>query len=273
MTSVDSERPNLADLPGRGRLASRHAVVTGAGSHRGGMSNGRATTLTLAREGAFVRVLDRDVDSAEETAQMVRDAGGAAQVHAVDVSDEVEVRRICAAISASRPVDILVNNVGVTGAAEPIAQLDMTEWDRVLRTNVTSAALMTKHLVPTMRAASAIVNLTSLAARRYTGWLPYAASKGAIEALTIGLAGQLGPLGIRVNAVCPGSVWTPLAAEDPGVRAVRQGRADATLLGQEGTAWDTAYAVCFLVGPEARWITGQILVVDGGASTRLPGVS
>ncbi|GAA1854879.1 glucose 1-dehydrogenase [Pseudonocardia ailaonensis] len=259
----------------RGGLRGLRAVVTGAGSVHGGLGNGRATAVLLAREGACVHVVDRDVDSARETVDVIESEGGTARAHEADVADEADCARVCGAVAGQGQVAVLVNNVGVMGGPTALSDLDLGEWDRILRTNVTAAMVMAKHLAPAMPRGGAIVNLSSLAAHRVTGRLAYATSKAAVEGLTVALAGELGPSGIRVNAVCPGSVWTPVVdtgdARDAG--AARRQRVAATLLGEEGTAWDTAHAVRFLAGPEARWITGQVLVVDGGASARLAGVT
>ena len=143
--------------------------------------------------------------------------------------------------------------------------------------NVKGLMLMTKFAAPHMATGSSIINISSIGATRptYTSSIAYVTSKGAVDALTIGLAVQLAP-SIRVNGVCPGNLWTPLAMSEVFNRKVddpetaRLKRRMLTPLELEGNAWDVAYAAAFLASWESRWITGQTLVVDGGATLPAP---
>jgi 3-oxoacyl-[acyl-carrier protein] reductase len=149
------------------------------------------------------------------------------------------------------------------------------EWDQVLQVSVRSTVYTLRHASPHMGPGSSVVNISSTTASRpHRNRGAYPTSKGAVNALTTSLAVDLGPPGIRVNAVAPGSIWTPMGrnvliqqGDDPA--QVRQRRAaETTLLQQVGTAWDVADAVEFLCSPASRWITGQVLTVDGGGSVQ-----
>lgn len=264
----------LAELPGRGRLAGAVAIVAGSGSSGEGMSNGRATAVVLARESAHVVVVDKDPASAARTVELIGRAGGSAASVQADVTQEADcARAVAAAAQRTGRVDILVNCVGVTGERSTVVGTDVAAWELGMRVNVLSAALMSKHAIALIPRGGAIVNLTSLAGRRATDRVVYCATKSALSGLTVAMAGQHGPDGIRVNAVCPGSVWTPLAAAayaDADQSEIRTSRVASNPLRSEGTGWDTGYAVLFLVSPESRWITGQTLTVDGGLSAVLP---
>lgn len=259
----------LAARDGLGRMRGKVAVVVGGGASGPGMGNGRATAVVLAREGAAVAVVDVDPAAAAETVQLIDAEAGTA----VALTADVTVADACGAateavIARYGRVDVLVNSVGVVGPPSTVVDVDLDVWDRLLRVNLTSIVLMSRHAIPAMPPGSAIVNVSSIAAIRETDRPAYSAAKAAIIGLTRTMAGQHGPAGIRVNAVCPGSVWTPLVVNslpDPAAAAdVREERRVGNLLRTEGTGWDTAYATLFLAGAEARWITGQSIVVDGG---------
>jgi NAD(P)-dependent dehydrogenase (short-subunit alcohol dehydrogenase family) len=141
--------------------------------------------------------------------------------------------------------------------------------------NVTSIMLVCKCALPSISDGGSIINMSSIGAVRWTERTAYAASKGAVLSLTVALAGQCAPRGVRVNALVPGAIWTPLVMEEAAARVggdpseiarVRAQRQRQALLPSEGTAWDTAWAALFLASDESRWITGQALVIDGGAS-------
>ena len=254
----------------RGRLAGRVAIVTGGGSSGPGLGNGRAMCILFAREGASVLVVDRHLASAEETVTTIRNEGGQAAAFAADVTRDADCTALVAdATSRWGRLDILVNNVGVGGRAASVLDVSEQEWDQVMAINLKSMMLVSKHALPAMTApGGSVVNISSVAALREGPRAAYAASKGAILSLTRVMAGQHAAQGIRVNSVVPGQVWTPLvqagAPEGPAREALRERRRNTSLLKTEGTAWDVAYAALFLASDEARWITGQALIVDGG---------
>lgn len=253
------------------RLSGRVAIVTGAGSRAsGGIGNGRATSVLLAREGVRVALVDRVRSWATETLEMVERDGGEAFVVEADAADaEACGRAVAETVSRWGRLDILVNNVGVSGPVGTAVDVDPEEWDRAMRVNVTSMMLMAKYAIPEMRklGAGAIVNLGSVAG--LTGGHPhllYPTSKGAVVQMTRAMAAHHGLEGIRVNCVCPGMVYTPMVYAAGMTPEVRERRRRRSLLQTEGTGWDVAGAVLYLVSDDARWVTGTILTVDAGAT-------
>ena len=252
-------------------MAGRVAIVTGAGSRApGGIGNGRATSVVLARAGARVALLDTVREWADETLEMVEREGGAAFVLETDVTDP-EACRAAVAETVRRwgRVDVLVNNVGIGGPPGTAVDVDLDEWDRAMRVNVTSMVLMARCVIPEMRAAGggAIVNLGSVAG--LTGGHPnllYPTSKGAVVQMTRAMAAHHGREGIRVNCVCPGMVYTPMVYARGMSDETRERRRRRSLLQTEGTGWDVANAVLYLASDEARWVTGMVLTVDAGAT-------
>ena len=265
------------------RLQGKVAVVTGAGQSEGqGMGNGRATAIAFAREGATVLLADRDEASARETAETI---GERASVVEADVAVEDHCARILATcIERHGRVDVLHHNVG-TGTGDGWAEnLDMEAWERIMRVNAGSAAMLAKAAVPAMReqGGGAITHVSSIAAVCATTSglgnppLAYKMSKAALNALTQSLAQNYAAVGIRVNALMPGLIDTPMgvdvAAREYGLDRDRyaEARNEAVpLKGGMGSAWDVANAAVFLASDEARFITGALLPVDGGQSCRI----
>jgi NAD(P)-dependent dehydrogenase (short-subunit alcohol dehydrogenase family) len=254
-----------------GKLPGRVAIVTGAGSRvSGGVGNGRATSILLAREGARVALVDSVAAWAGETARTISDEGGECLVIEADVSVPAACRdAVGRAVERWGRLDALVNNVGVAGPAGTAVDVDPDAWDRAMRVNVASVMLMSKHAIPEMRrtGGGAIVNLGSVAG--LTGGHPnllYATSKGAVVQMTRAMAAHHGLDGIRVNCVAPGMVYTPMVYAAGMTPELREARRRRSLLQTEGTAWDVAAAVLYLVSDEARWVTGIVLPVDAGAT-------
>src|SRR5262245_32148155 len=260
-----------------GRVEGKVAIVTGAGSTPGpGVGTGKATAVVLAREGASVLLVDLHPERAEETKAMIADEGGVSEVCAADVTNGADCEAMVhAAVDAFGTVDILVNNIGLAALGTVV---DTTEeaWDRALDINLRTAFLASKFAVPVMagKGAGSIVNISSISALRGDGTAAYSAAKGALLALTVDMAYSHGRQGIRVNAIAPGHITTPMvmSVSQPGPRAefMNKLRCEAGLLGSPGTGWDVGWAACFLASDEARWITGVLLPVDSGVLSVTP---
>jgi len=260
-----------------GRVEGKAAIVTGAGSTPGpGIGTGKATAVVLAREGASVLLVDLHPERAEETRAMIEAEGGKAEVFAADVTKAAECEAMVrAAVDAFGTVDILVNNIGLAGLGTVV---DTTEdaWDRAFDINLRTAFLASKYTVPVMaeRGRGSIVNIASISALRGDGTVAYSAAKGGLIAMTVDMAYSHGRQGIRVNAVAPGHITTPMvmSVSAPGPRAefMNTMRSEAGLLGTPADGWDVGWAAAFLAGDEARWITGVTLPVDSGVLSVTP---
>jgi NAD(P)-dependent dehydrogenase (short-subunit alcohol dehydrogenase family) len=261
------------------RLKDKIAIVVGAGQTPGDtIGNGRATAMLFAREGAKVLAVDRDLDSANETESMIREEKGEAKAFRADVvsSDDCKAM-VDACVETYGRVDILHNNVGIgTGDGGPV-HLEEEAWDRIMDVNLKGAFLTCKHVLPVMRKqqSGCIINISSLAAIAATNLLAYKTSKAGLNALTLQLAMGNAKYGIRVNAIMPGLMNTPMAIEGhskargvPKEELIKMRDALVPLRGKMGTAWDVAYAALFLASDEAKFITGVILPVDGGQGIR-----
>lgn len=259
------------------RLDGRVALVVGAGQTEGQTTgNGRATAMLLARAGAIVGVADHRLDSAEQTAQLIRDEGGEAMALQVDVAADVDhAAAVRALVDAHGRLDILHNNVGVSiagGDADPL-ELEPEVFDRLWQINVKGMWLAARHAIPVMRSGGAggsIVNISSMAVRSRYPLVGYKTTKTAILGLTENLAITNADHGIRVNTILPGLMNTPMAIENRVTETTSReeviaGRDRQVPLGRRmGTAWDVANAALFLHSDEARFITGTHLEVDGG---------
>ena len=258
------------DDPG---LAGKVAIVTGGGARGDGIGNGRAAAILLARAGARVLVVDRDKALAERTLAMIAEADGEGEVCEADVATDAGCEAMVAtALQRWGRLDVLDNNVGV-GSRGSVVEESEEGWERVMRLNVASMFLASKHAVPAMirgDEGGAIVNVSSIAALRPRGLTAYSTSKGAVIALTRAMAVDHARDGIRVNCVAPGPVYTPMVYGRGMSDEARERRRRASLLGIEGTGWDIGNAVVFLASARARYITGQVLIVDGGVTLGSP---
>jgi NAD(P)-dependent dehydrogenase (short-subunit alcohol dehydrogenase family) len=250
------------------RLQGKVAIVTGAGSRAEGIGNGRATAVLFAREGARVLCVDQSKDAAEATRAMIAVEGGEAAVFQADVTRSADCRAMVdEALRRWGRLDILDNNVGIGGRAT-VVEVEEPDWDHMMRVNVTSMMLASKHAIPAMArgGGGAIVNISSISALRPRGLTPYTVSKGAVIALTRAMAVDHAAQGIRVNCIAPGPVYTPMVSAGGMSAELRDQRRRASPLGIEGTGWDVANAALFLASDEARYITGVVLPVDGGVT-------
>jgi dihydroanticapsin dehydrogenase len=247
-------------------MDGRSVLVTGAGA-----GIGRAAAARFAAAGAHVTVVDRDAAAGDATVAAIRDAGGAATFVAADVSSADDVRAMLdAAADAGGGLDAIVNNAGVQYAGD-VVDCDEAEWDQLMAVNAKSCFLTAKYGVPHLKArgGGAIVNNASLAAvKAAPGLGAYSASKGAILALSRTLAAEVAPDRIRVNVVAPG--WTDTGFNGPsiahmggeaGLAAFVQERIG---LGRLGSPDEIAAAMVFLASDDSSYMTGQVLIVDGG---------
>lgn len=253
-------------------LTDKVAIVTGGGAAGDGIGNGRAACILLARAGARVLVVDRDLALAERTVAMITAEGGTAAAASYDVTESAQCKAMVDdAVGRWGRLDLLDNNVGI-GSRGSVVEESEEAWHQVMRVNVDSMFLTCKHAIPAMIASGggAIVNVSSISALRPRGLTTYTVSKGAVIALTQAMAVDHGKDGIRVNCVAPGPVYTPMVYSRGMSDAARRNRTKASVLDIEGTGWDIGNAVRFLLSDHARYITGHTLVVDGGTTLRAP---
>jgi NAD(P)-dependent dehydrogenase (short-subunit alcohol dehydrogenase family) len=266
-----------------GLLKGKVAIVTGAGSVPGAqdrppIGNGRAAAVIYAREGAKVLAVDIDLGSADETKDMIQKEGGVCSSFRCDVSlaqDCHSMAEECLKIYGR--IDILHNNVGIIQRKPAgILEADEEDWDRVMNVNVKSIFNTCRAVVPTMikQREGSIVNISSVAGVKHSApsFFIYSVSKAAVNKLTQCLAFELADKGIRVNCILPGMMDTPTIYKeltklyDGDIERMRKDRNGRIPMKSMGEAWDIAYASLFLVSSQARYITGQVLGVDGGAA-------
>lgn len=246
---------------GGGKLVGRAAIITGGDS-----GIGRAVALTFAREGADIlfAYLEEDAD-AQETIRVVEAAGRKAVAMKGDIGDETFCQRLVQrALQEFGHLELLVNNAGYQQTYQSITDIPSHEIERVYRTNILAMFWLCKAAVPHLRPGAAIINTTSIEAYEpKPTLLDYASTKGAIVTFTKGLAQELTPKGIRVNAVAPGPVWTPLVVMSMPADKVRDfGESDPMRRPAQPIEVATAYV--FLASNDASYISGEILGVTGG---------
>jgi NAD(P)-dependent dehydrogenase (short-subunit alcohol dehydrogenase family) len=249
------------------------ALISGGGAAGDGIGNGRAAAILLARAGVRVLVADRDLALAERTVEMIAAEGGTAAAQASDVTSEAECKALVeAALDRWGRLDLLDNNVGI-GSRGSVVDEKPEQYRRVMQVNVETMFLLSKYAIPAMiktAKGGAIVNISSISALRPRHLTTYSTSKAAVIGLTRAMAVDHGRDNIRVNCICPGPMYTPMIYARGMSEAARAQRARASVLKTEGTGWDVGHAVKFLLSDYARYITGQVLVVDGGVTLQAP---
>ena len=262
------------------RLEDKVAIVMGAGQTPGDtIGNGRAISILFAREGAKVMLVDRRIESANDTKSLIEKEEGESFAFQADIVSENDCRR-AAEVCVDRfgRIDVLVNNVGIGTGDTNIVKLDADTWDLILDVNLKGMLLICKYVLPVMKQqeSGSIINISSVAAVCATGMTAYPVSKAGVNALTHQMAMTQAKYGIRVNAIMPGLMNTPMAIEGfagaLGIskqNLIKMRDQAVPLKGGMGTAWDTAYAALFLASDEARFITSVLLPVDGGQSAKI----
>jgi len=236
------------------RFENKICLVTGAGS-----GIGQATAFQLAREGGKVVVIDFNETAAKETVDRITHEGGLAIPAICDVGNDTQVRQaVDLALSTWSRIDVLVNNAAMM-TFKPIVELSIEDWDKLMAVNLRSVFLFCKYCIPHMNKGS-IVNISSVHAHATTAQVvPYASSKGGMEAFTRGLAQEHPSTDFRINCIAPGAVNTPMLHSNPNIKSGKE-----KLEGAIAEPSEIAEAICFLASDQASYINGTTLVVDGG---------
>ena len=254
------------------RLTDRVAMVSGMA-----MGIGEAIAGLFASEGATVLGVDINEKKGRATAERITAKGGRCLFRRTDVGSESEIKAaVDVGLEEFGKIDTLVNVVGIASEA-PAHEMELADWERIIRVNLTSMFLTSKHVLPGMLAGKhgSIIHITSVQALLgFPGYPHYAASKGGIISMTRQMSREYAGRGIRVNCIAPGTVETPLNVEvlsrarDP--KALRAAWEKMHPIGRIGLPIDIAYGALYLASDEASWVTGHCLVIDGGASTSAP---
>lgn len=248
---------------GRGRLTDRRALITGGDS-----GIGRAIAIAYAREGADVAIgyLPEEEEDAQETERLVREAGRTCALFALDLtSEQACIDIIAGTVEALGGIDILISNAAYQKQRDGIETLQVSEIQRVFTTNLVATLLLAREAIPHMSPGASIISTTSIQASDPSfGLIDYAMTKAALVAFTQAAAEELGPKGIRVNAVAPGPIWTPLipATDFPADKV--EGFGSNTPLGRAGQPSELAGAYVYLASEEASYVSGSVIPVTGG---------
>jgi len=256
------------DIPSNLGLEGKVAIVCGGGAEGNGIGNGRASAILLAKAGAKVAIVDKNLKSAKETADIIENFGGTSCTIEADASSEHDCQTLADRTTKTYGrIDVLDNNIGISHNASVVNDT-LEAWEKLMKTNVTTMFLTSKHVIPYMRetGGGSIVNISSISALRPRGLTAYSASKGAVISLSRAMALDHAEDNIRVNCVAPGPVYTPMVYAEGMSEQAREQRRLSSPLAIEGSGWDIGHAVTFLASDWARYITGQLLVVDGGVT-------
>lgn len=250
-------------------IKDKVAIVAGGGASGQDIGNGRAASILLAEAGAKIVVADRDELLAKNTVQMIKDRGGKAISIGGDLTKSDQCKKVVdLALNNWGRLDILDNNIGIASKLSVVDEIE-EDWDKVMEVNLKPIFLMSKYAIPAMintGDGGSIVNISSISATRPKGLTSYSASKGAVLSLSQAMAVDHGSDGIRVNCILPGPVYTPMVYASGMTDQHRSQRQNASLIQIEGNGWDIGKAVVYLSSNWARYITGHLMVVDGGCS-------
>ena len=263
------------------RMQNKVVLVSGAGSIGPGWGNGKASSVLYAREGATVLACDINLKAANETVNIIEKEGGNAISFQCDVSNSNSIKKLFDKILKKHDkIDVLHSNVGIVEVGGP-EEITEKNWDKLIDTNVKSLFLLTKYCLPIMvkNRKGSIIAISSIAGERYIGYpsTSYSASKGAINQIIQNIAVQYASKNIRANCILPGLMDTPQIryyvqsgySSNKNEETMINKRNLMCPSGEMGNAWDVAFASLFLASDEARYITGQKLVVDGGISSQI----
>ncbi len=280
---------DLEHMPGRDRLKGKIALVIGGGSIGEGWGNGKAAAFVYAREGARVVVVDLRLEAAQETVALIHQASGEAMALSGDMTKEDDVAGVVEeAVKIYGRIDVLHNNVGGSGTGKHLGNMTLEDWNITMARNVTSAMLTCRAVAPIMaqQGGGSIINVSSISSIRYLN-LPtavYSAAKGALNELTRNIAVHHAPQQIRANCVLPGYIDTPFINRKVGGRPNYElkgftsakdyaaARNAIIPMRRMGTGFDVAYAALYFASDDSAYVTGQMLVVDGGVTNACAGV-
>ena len=266
------------------RLKNKIAIVVGGGQRIGDtIGNGRAVSITYAKQGAKVVVVDNNLDAAQETVHKIKENGGIGFAYQADVVVETEIAALINYVRLNfGQIDILHNNVGISiaGGDAEVTEIKSHNFDQIIALNLKSMIFACKYVLPIMREQKFgnIINISSTAVHEDYPWVSYKVSKAGVNALTEQIAIQNAKYGIRANCIEPGLMNTPMAIDsrveawnDSREEIIKARDAKVPLNGKMGTAWDVANSALFLASDEAKFITGITLMVDGGVHLNVGG--
>ena len=266
------------------RLKNKVAIVVGGGQRIGEtIGNGRAVSITYAKQGAKVVVVDNNLDAAQETVHKIKENGGIGFAYQADVVVETEIAALINYVRLNfGQIDILHNNVGISiaGGDAEVTEIKSHNFDQIIALNLKSMIFACKYVLPIMREQKFgnIINISSTAVHEDYPWVSYKVSKAGVNALTEQIAIQNAKYGIRANCIEPGLMNTPMAIDsrveawnDSREEIIKARDANVPLNGKMGTAWDVANSALFLAIDEAKFITGITLMVDGGVHLNVGG--